>query len=401
MASSINASTSGAGGVITTADNTGNLELQSGGSTIATVSSTGLSLATGKTLSVGGAVGSPFSMKNRIINGDMRIDQRNNGASVATTVTGNSTYTLDRWAYYCDQASKFTVQKTPSTTETGFSGRLNAGFTDYLACTSTSNYSVISTDTLGVFQIIEAANIADLAWGTANAKTITLSFWAYSSITGTHAGSIRNANGYNLSYVFTYSIPVANTWTKINLTIAGPTTGTWLTSGQGATIYFNVGAGSNSQTTAGIWTVGNKTSTSGAVNIVGTNGATFYVTGVQLEVGSSATSFEWRPYTTEFQLCQRYYQVIGGVNGQFPLLGGYSASTGTNHRFPISFPVQMRAAATATRFGTWDLLNCNAISIEMVGPMGYTLMTSSTLNGVNWYAYPNSTDDIITFSAEL
>jgi hypothetical protein len=343
-------------------------------SQIATVANTQITGSIEAT-QVGTTVSQLFGMRNRIINGAMEIDQRNAGASVATTTTGNSVYTLDRWAYYTDQASKFTIQKTPSATETGFSGRLNAGFTDYLACTSTSNYSVISTDTLGVFQIIEACNIADLAWGTANAKTITLSFWAYSSIIGTHAGSIRNANGYNLSYVFTYSIPVANTWTKINLTIAGPTSGTWLTTGQGATIYFNAGAGSNSQTTAGLWTVGNYTSTSGAINVVGTNGATFYITGVQLEVGSTATPFERRLYNQELANCKRYYQAYGNFEGT-----GIGQNTGAAI-FYYSLSPTMRAAPTTT-------FTCPAV--DRIG----VALTSTTAAGTVFSA----DDTVVTFA---
>ena len=341
------------------------------------------------------AAASPFGLKNRIINGDMVIDQRNAGASTTPTSTTANIYSLDRWLTFGSQASKFSIQQnagsvTPPT-----------GFTNYLGITSLSAYTVGSSELFLLEQYIEGFNIADLAWGTANARTVTLSFWVRSSLTGNFGGSLRNSAD-NRCYPFTYTISSANTWTQISVTIAGDTSGTWLTNnGRGIKVCFSLGSGSTFSGTAGAWTTSTITAPTGSVSVVGTNGATFYVTGVQLERNTTATPFEWIPYSTELALCQRYYQVIGGANSTFPLLGGYSTSNGTSHRFPISFPVQMRIAATATRNGTWDTSNCNPLSIEMVGTMGYTLMTNSTSNGVNWYAYPNSTDDTITFSAEL
>ena len=238
-------------------------------------------------------------MKSRIINGSMVIDQRNAGASV-TPASGS--YTLDRWVFYVSQTSKFTTQQnagsvTPPT-----------GFTNYLGVTSSSAYSVVTGDYFGLVQNIEGFNTADLGWGSANAKTVTLSFQVYSSLTGTFGGVLKNSAS-NRTYPFTYTVSSANTWTTISITIAGDTTGTWIgaTNGIGIQLIFGLSVGSTYSGTAGSWSGGNYLSATGATSVVGTNGATFYITGVQLEKGSTATSFDYRPYGTELQLCQRYY----------------------------------------------------------------------------------------------
>ena len=244
--------------------------------------------------------GNATNFKNRIINGDMRIDQRNVGASV--TLGGGYTYTIDRFKAYASQISKYTVQQNAGSVIPA------TGFTNYLGATSSSAYSVASTDTFFLCQVIEGLNIADLGWGTANAKTITLSFWVYSSLVGTFGGSLRNS-AENRAYPFSYTVSTANTWTQASVTIAGDTSGTWLTTnGQGIQVQWNLGSGSTFSGTSGSWQSGNLITPTGAVSVVGTNGATFYITGVQLEVGSSATGFEVRDWGRELILCQRYYE---------------------------------------------------------------------------------------------
>ena len=275
--------------------------------------------------------GNASAMKNRIINGAMVIDQRNAGASVTPTVDGQ--YTLDRFAFGLSQASKFSIQQT-TTAPTGFVNSLKA--------TVLSAVTVGSSDYFFLLQSIEGYNVADLGWGTANAKTVTLSFQVYSSLTGTFGGAIYNQNnGAPRSYPFTYTISSANTWTSISVTIAGDTSGTWATTnGAGMTVRFGLGAGSSLSGTAGTWAGSNLVSATGATSVVGTNGATFYITGVQLEVGSSATGFEYRQYTTELSLCQRYYFLAGGS------IRGYSDTSGT---YCSSVPpVTPRATPTIT-----------------------------------------------------
>jgi hypothetical protein len=291
--------------------------------------------------------GGPLGMRNRIINGDMRIDQRNAGASVTQTTA--ILYTVDRWACYGSVASKFTVQQNAGSITPA------VGYSNYSGVTSSSAYSVLSTDQFILQQRIEGFNISDLAWGTANAKTVTLSFVVYSSLTGTFAGAITNGTP-NRSYPFTFSIASANTWTNISVTIAGDTSGTWASNNtSGIQVTFNLGAGSTFQGTASTWQAGNLTSVSGATSVVGTNGATFYITGVQLEVGSVATPFERRLYGQELMLCQRYaYKTIGstGTYCYFPAFG--SADSTTTAQFVEQFPVPMRSssALTLTTTGT-------------------------------------------------
>jgi hypothetical protein len=239
--------------------------------------------------------------KNRIINGAMVIDQRNAGASVTPTTSG--TYTLDRWNSFVTQSSKLTIQQNAGAVTPP------AGFTNYLGVTSSSAYSVISSDIFQVSQFIEGYNIADLEYGTANAKTITLSFWVRSSLTGTFGGALSNS-AYAYSYPYTYTISAANTWEYKTITITGATSGTWLTTnGIGIRVYFGLGIGSTNSGSAGSWSANGYASATGATSVVGTNGATFYITGVQLEKGSTATSFDYRPFGTELQLCQRYFEM--------------------------------------------------------------------------------------------
>ena len=287
-----------------------------------------------------GGVLAPISsvMRNRIINGAMVIDQRNAGASVTPSADG---YTLDRWIYQASQTSKFTIQQNAGSVTPP------VGFGNYLGTSVASAVTIGSSDYFLISQYIEGFNTSDLGWGTANAKTITLSFWVRSSLTGTFGGALQN-NATNRSYPFTYTILSANTWEQKSVTIAGDTTGTWVgaTNGLGVRVRFGLGVGSTLSGTAGAWNGNNNLSSTGAVNVVGTSGATFYITGVQLEVGTQATSFEYRQYGTELSLCQRYYYKIqaSGTANTFGV--GFCNST-TSTTGTTVFPVTMRTAPTA------------------------------------------------------
>lgn len=334
MAININAKTTGVGGLETSADNSGNINIQSGGSTVMSVTSSGVTV-TGSFSQNGAVYSTQPSFRNLIINGDMKIDQRNAGASV--TPTSDDTYTLDRWAAGINIASKFSVQQNAGSVTPP------SGFTNYLGITSLSAYSVSAGDVAVLKQTIEGLNIAHLNWGTANAKTVTLSFWVRSSLTGTFGGTMMNSV-QNRAYPFTYTISSANTWEKKSVTIAGDTTGTWLTTnGAGIKLGFQLGVGSTFTGTAGSWSGNNYWGATGATSVVGTSGATFYITGVQLEVGSTATEFEHLPYDVELARCQRYYQTYTQ-----PPLRGTINSTSTLGRAAMILPVPMRASPNAT-----------------------------------------------------
>jgi hypothetical protein len=339
------------------------------------------------------AVTPSVNMKNRIINGAMVIDQRNAGASVTITDTVNNTYTLDRWAAYGSAASKYSVQQDAGAVTPP------VGFTDYLGATSLSAYSVGSSETFVIQQYIEGFNTADLGWGTANAKTVTLSFWVRSSLTGTFGGALRN-DSFNRSYPFSYTISSANTWEYKTVTIAGDTTGTWLTTnGIGIRVVYSLGTGSTLSGTAGAWAGSNFLSATGATSVVGTNGATFYITGVQLEVGSTATSFDYRPYGTELALCQRYYwKIARGTSEPYGTTGNTSAGNAIWSQFGL--PVTMRATPTVTIYGTWAASNTGQPTIRGASSTNFLLQIVPTATGIAT-AYPDSSDDLIDASIEL
>ena len=290
-------------------------------------------------MQIGGQDTTFGGMRNRIINGDMRIDQRNAGASVNNTADG--IYVLDRWQTYGypQNPSNVSVQQV-STAPTGYAYSQKI--------TSLGNNTPTSLSYLSLCQCIEGVNIIDLAWGTASASPVTISFWVQSSLTGTFGGSLQNAaRSYN--YPFTYTINSANTWEYKTVTILGPTSGTWTTTnGVGIQLAFQLGIGSTYGGTAGAWTTTNKWGVSGAVNISATSGATFYITGVQLEKGSAASAFENRQYGTELALCQRYFyrpqQNSSTLNGGI----GYAIATGTTTyaRAQVPLPVTMRTVPT-------------------------------------------------------
>ena len=292
----------------------------------------------------------PF--QNRIINGAMVIDQRNAGAAVTINTTANI-YTIDRWnATGASSDGVFTVdQDTTAPT----------GFTNSAKVTITTADASIGADQSYMFtQFIEGFNVADLGWGTASAKTITISFWVQSSVTGTFGGALNNSDN-SRGYPFTYAISAANTWEYKTVTIAGDTSGTWLTdSSRGIALRFGFGMGSSRVATAGAWTgTSSIFGATGQTQLISTLNATWFVTGVQLEVGSTATSFDYRPYGTELALCQRYYEKSfnesvapvqnGGTGGVYSTTQVVGAST-TQYAGSVKFSTSKRAAPTVTLF---------------------------------------------------
>jgi len=341
-----------------------------------------------------------FGFKNRIINGAMTFDQRNAGAATANTITG---YTLDRWsAVQVATTGKLVVQQNAGAVTPP------AGFTNYLGITSQSAYSIGASDFYAILQSIEGFNIADLNWGTANAKTVTLSFYVRSSLTGTFGGVLNN--GGTRSYPFTYTISLANTWEQKSITVAGDQSGTWnATNGTGVQLWFGLGVGSTNAGPVGAWASANYIGVSSAVSVVGTNGATFFITGVQLEVGSTATSFDYRPYGTELALCQRYYYQVAAGSSAYTQFGAGRAFSTTGGNGIVQFPMPMRTAPTFAFLGSVGNYDFSPTAIASGAvPSSNTHMTvgmtfSSITSGSMFWLGQNasSTPCGFTFSAEL
>jgi len=275
------------------------------------------------------AMSSSF-LRNRIINGDMRVDQRN---AVATT---SGSYSVDRWALGI--SSTGTVQVLQSAlAATGFENSL---FFDVL----TADTSIAAGEYAQLFQGIEGYNISDLSWGTSNAKSVTLSFWVYSSTTGTFCVNVKNTS---LTYVAEYTVNAINTYEYKTITIHGPTTGTWNTDNTlGFYVSFCLAAGTTYQTTADSWNAGNFLATANQTNLLASASNSIRFTGVQLEVGTVATPFERQIYNAQLAQCQRYYYRIGPVASQ-AVFGPAVADTTTLGRSTGSFPVTMRTSPTA------------------------------------------------------
>jgi hypothetical protein len=341
--------------------------------------------------------------RNRIINGDMGIDQRNAGAAV-TVNSSPQFFSVDRWyGQGINSAGVFTLQRS-TTAPTGFVNSV-------VATVTTIDSSLAATDLYLFSQRVEGFNIADLGWGTANAKSVTLSFWVRSSVTGTFGGSFSNG-ATNRSYPFTYTINSANTYEYKTITVAGDTSGTWLTdNGIGIFLYWGLGVGTTYSGTAGAWSGSYFISATGATNLMATNGATWYITGVQLEVGSVATPFERRDYGRELIMCQRYFFVAVSGSAKYWGMGqNYSASALTAY---IQFPVTMRAAPTSAsttgtnyygfyRNGTND--DFNSITLEAAQVQGTGFFNNSEISGTAGQSgnlYTNNASSFIAFQAEL
>jgi hypothetical protein len=321
-----------------------------------------------------------MGFRNRIINGDMRIDQRNAGASVTL---GSGSTAGNYLAYPVD---RFQAQSYSLVTGNGaaFTAQQNAGavtppngFSNYVGVTVTSTQATLQNSSIYRFiHRIEGFNVSDLGWGAAGAQAITLSFWARSSVTGTFTGCVTNAGGGLgsggwRSYPFTFAISAANTWEQKTVTIAGDTTGTWPKNNNlGLELSFSFGASSNFAGTAGAWGAVEAYAATGGVNLMATSGATFYITGVQLEAGSVASPFERRDYGRELIMCQRYF------NKSF----FYVTTAGA----PIQtfFPVEMRVTPSITGGGAGfaaGTTSAKSLICSQTVPADQTLSFSSEL----------------------
>ena len=308
--------------------------------------------------------------RNRIINGDMRIDQRYSG----TLLTGaaNPNYFCDRFGTYHDIGTLNYRQNLNSVTPP-------VGFTNYLGITNTSASTSASTNYYNLFHPVEGYNIADFAWGTASAKPVTLSFWVMSSIAGTYSVAFNIASN-SYGYPATYTISQANTWTYVSLTIPGSTLITPnTTNGSGVVIIWDLGQGSSYRFTAGSWQSGTVQGATGSTNWNQTNGATFYLTGVQLEVGSVATPFERRSYGQELALCQRYFYTTTSTGTNQQLVNQRTNTSGNyGGAFPqiAYFPVQMRGIPTVSIYTS--AAKANVGNVQVNGSINSSSIASNT-----------------------
>jgi hypothetical protein len=327
----------------------------------------------------GGVVSPQTGFKNRIINGGMTIDQR--GGTV-TSPSGSVVYGIDRWRIvrFNDTTGTFTLQQS-TTVPTGFK---NSG----LITVTADQISVPSNGLYRLDQLIEGLNVLDLGWGTASAQAVTIGFWVRSSVTGTYGARLCNSDE-NRSYVFQYTVNAANTYEYKTATIPGDTSGTWLTTnGIGIGLNFDLGSGSSFEGTANAWNASNVCRASGNVRLINTNGATFYITGVQLEKGSTATPFEFRSIGTEFALCQRYYETVG-----YDILNiGYSTNLVTYYKY-TSFNTVKRAAPTVTytNYGANGFNGTYATNIALTTGVSWSSVANYTGAGslyavAQWFA---------------
>lgn len=313
--------------------------------------------------------------RNKIINGAMEISQR--GTSFAAAANG--AYTLDRYVYSNSTGGVVTITQdtasVPSTNE--FQYALKVAVT-------TADTTILTGDYCDVGHKIEGYNVRDLI-----GKTFTLSFWVSSSKTGTHCVSFRNA-GFDRSYVTEYTINSANTWEYKSVTVTGGliTAGTWLwTNGMGLFVDFCLAMGSTFYTTANAWQTGNFNATSNQVNCLDAIGNVFALTGVQLEVGNTATPFEHRPYGTELALCQRYYEKTysqsvtpGSIEGSTAVFDGVGAS-GNAWRTGYTYKITKRAAPTITTYSPTTGASGKADIIGVAQTYNITTPTDSQFNG--------------------
>jgi len=279
--------------------------------------------------------------RNLIINGACVIDQRNGGSAVSC-VAGTTKALADRWK--ADIAGGidgvFSAQQQTSVVPTGFQYATKLTVTTVHTTAGTSHYYRY------YYAGIEGYETNQLEIGNSNAKTVTISFYVRSSVTGTYCVGLQNASA-NRSYAAEYSISSANTWERKEVTISLDQSGTWNdTNGIGLRLFWDLGSGSNWDMTADTWAATNTWKTSNQTAWITNASATFYITGVQLEVGEQATPFEHsESYGETLAKCQRYYCITGTSAGYITPTGvgayGYLLA-------PMSFPVEMRSAPSMT-----------------------------------------------------
>ena len=320
--------------------------------------------------------------RNRIINGNMVIDQRNAGAT-ANGSGGTKTYPVDRFYSQLYNTTGNTTGQQSSTAPSGFTNSMKISV-------QTADTSVGATDQVWYGQDIEGFNVSDFGFGASGAATITLSFWVYSNVTGTYCVTFKNS-AENRGYTAEYTISASNTWEKKIITLAGDTTGTWLTTnGAGLKVWFVLMAGSSQQTTANTWNAASGSiATSNQVNFMSSTSNAWYITGVQLEVGTKATPYEMQIYSDQLAQCQRYY--FKKNNSGMRMFS--SASNGYREAF-ICFPVTMRATPTVSNLSATGTGSGTIASFQTTSQVGGAeVNVGNTTDVLDW----NTAD----FAAEL
>jgi hypothetical protein len=305
--------------------------------------------------------------RNRIINGDMSVDQRFGGAGTPVAASSNL-YVMDRWKVWTGAGGAGTAGHVNTTPAPGFP------FTNAFGFSTTTARALVAADVFQLLHYVEGANFNDAMWGTANAQPVVLEFWANTNTAGTFAGSLRSA-GNNRSYVFTFTLPAGNVWTKVRLNIPGDITGTWSVAANASSLFLtlNLGAGSNFQATPGSWQAGSFSSVAGAVNIISTVNANLYITGVALMVGAAAANAEpeFRKYSDNLIDCQRYFVA---PNIPMSALTGYGSAAGWSYVIYWSGPCTMRA--TPTVVGAWSALSNAGTPVISAQPDGRSVRGS-------------------------
>ena len=346
----------------------------------------------------------PLSNRNLVIGGAMNIAQR--GTSTSVAAADGDTFLVDRFFVLAQGSTQFTYSQ---------STEAPAGFSNSIKLDVTTADTLNTNDQIKLEHRIEGYNSAFLNWGTSDAKTITLSFWIKSNLTGNTQVALVNS-GNNRNYVATFTIDSANTWEKKTLTVPGDTGGTWNT-GNDIGIRLRWGSfGPDYQTSSVNQWVANATQlnsrSDSPINFASSINNELYITGVQLEVGEQATPFEHRSYGDELARCQRYFQFIGRAGGNAGVAAGFT--TTTNFYGYGSLPGgRMRAAPTIAVDGTLSHLSYThtavsrtASNLQNLGTGKDTYVIQITGNGsttsnAGAYARIENASSALTFSAEL
>ena len=318
--------------------------------------------------------------RNLIINGDMAIDQRNAGASATTT---SSAYMVDRFQLYASTVTN--AQTYQQVTDAP------AGFNKSLKITNSSTAQAAGSAALYTpRQRIEGYNTAHLNWGTSDAKTVTVSFWVKASVTGTYPFAINNGS-FNRSFVANYTISSANTWEYKTVIVAGDTSGTWnVDNTSGMVVMFSLDTNSSYETsTVDAWHTGSFRATSSNVHFLANASATWQITGLQLEAGTTATPFENLQYGQQLQLCQRYYEKIVDSILQTTLGDTYATSASPVPVINLAFKEVKRALPTMATVGTFTTSNTSGSQILRGGENTFNAYILAAGAG-RTYFYPDA-----------